>query len=510
MGKDFNRILDKCLSQIKAGRVDIDSCLAQHPEYADQLRPLLETAILLWQKPQPQARSEAISRGEQLLSERVLGKRPGKALRKESVKTMNDKIGIGGGPRRRSSFLPPRWRPQWVAVVASVLALFIFSGGIVAASNDSMPGEILYPAKIAAENARLALTPSEEGRARLHIAFAERRMDEIAEMSKRGQTKQVVKLTPALAQHLEEAGQVISDAGESQVTQELKTSLEESADQQLAILEEAFQQSTEDTKPLIAQALEASAESYGLALEAALIGATSPSLLGKVGTIQILVTDPPPPEDIDSVIVEVASIEVHLAGGPDSGWITIIDEPKSFDLMELIGGKEVDLGSTEVNAGTYTQVRMEITQATVIAGGEEHDAAIPSGRLKFVRPFQVEEDGTTSLILDFDGQRSINVTGQGRYMLKPVVTLLVSKQASAPDEIEDEEAEGLEFEGIIEAIDGTTWTMTVDGETLTIDVSGAEIEGEPAVGLEAEVEGAVVDDTIVASKVEIREAEEGE
>ncbi len=40
-----------------------------------------------------------------------------------------------------------------------------------------------------------------------------------------------------------------------------------------------------------------------------------------------------------------------------------------------------------------------------------------------------------------------------------------------------------------------------------MDVSGADIEGEPAMGLEAEVEGIVVDGTIVASEVEIKEAE---
>ena len=35
-----------------------------------------------------------------------------------------------------------------------------------------------------------------------------------------------------------------------------------------------------------------------------------------------------------------------------------------------------------------------------------------------------------------------------------------------------------------------------------------EIEGEPAVGLEAKGRGIVVDDTIVVSEVEIKEAEE--
>ncbi|MFC2067175.1 DUF5666 domain-containing protein, partial [Chloroflexota bacterium] len=72
-------------------------------------------------------------------------------------------------------------------------------------------------------------------------------------------------------------------------------------------------------------------------------------------------------------------------------------------------------------------------------------------------------------------------------------------------EIKVAEEEELEFEGTIDNIEGTIWTMTIGGETKTVDVSEADIEGDPAVGLEVEVKGTVVDDTIVASRVEVEE-----
>jgi hypothetical protein len=72
-------------------------------------------------------------------------------------------------------------------------------------------------------------------------------------------------------------------------------------------------------------------------------------------------------------------------------------------------------------------------------------------------------------------------------------------------EAEEEEVEALEFEGTIETIDGTAWTITIGGETKTVDVSAAEIEGEPEVGLKAEIKGTVVDNTIIATKVEVEE-----
>ena len=210
MSKNFYSILDKCLSQIRTGEADIEGCLGQYPEYADRLRPLLKTASLLWQKPQPQPRPEAISRGEQLMLGRVAEKRSSKALRKGLVRTIRDKMGIGGSGLGESSFLPPRWRLRWVGVVAGILAFFMISGGIVAASSYSMPGELLYPVKIATEQTRLVLTPSEVGKAKLHIVLAANRMEEIAEMSKRGEAEQVAELVPLVVQHLEEAKQVIS------------------------------------------------------------------------------------------------------------------------------------------------------------------------------------------------------------------------------------------------------------------------------------------------------------
>ena len=95
--------------------------------------------------------------------------------------------------------------------------------------------------------------------------------------------------------------------------------------------------------------------------------------------------------------------------------------------MELAGGKEISLGNKEVDTGTYTKVRMEVVEAMVIADGTEHDAVVPSGSLKFNRPFKVKDGQTAVIVLDFDGNGSIHVTGAGQYMLKPVVSLLISE-----------------------------------------------------------------------------------
>ena len=427
MGKDFENILDKCIAQIRSGEADVASCLNKYPEYAAQLRPLLEITVLLHREPQPQPRREAVSRGERILQDRVAERRSSGAVKGGLVGLIRAKIGVGKTVIKRGSLPSMHWRLRWVGVVAGIVAGTLIGVGVVTASNYSMPGDFLYPLKTASERGQLMLTPSEVGKTEFHIVLAERRMQEIAEMSRRGNTDQVAELVPMVAQHLEEVKQVLVTTDETKVSEELKTKLEDSAIRRLGELEGALQEANEDTEPVIAEALKASGESYGTAVEEAIANAPVAAVIGDMGTIQVIVTDPPSPEEIDSLIVQVSTIEAHLAAGQDSKWVTLLSEPASFDMMELVGGKETNLGSQEVATGTYTQVRMNITEATVTVDGMEQDVFIPGGTLKFVRPFKVQGNETTVIILDFDGKGSIHVTGAGKYMLKPVVSLLISE-----------------------------------------------------------------------------------
>jgi len=256
------------------------------------------------------------------------------------------------------------------------------------------------------------------------------------------------------------------------------------------------------------------------------------------GTLQVYVTDAPPRKEITSIMVTVSEVQVHMAqaeqerereesgsdnGTPEQerergrqqrpqgkgGWISIdlSDNATTFDLLE-IKGVEQYLGANEVAAGKYTQVRLVVDKIQVaLGGGELQDATLPSRELKIVRPFNVVAGETTALILDFEADKMVTVTGAGKIIVKPVVKLSTRQKGSAgkPQKAEEKKTEEMEFKGIIETIDGTTWTMAIDGETKTVDVSDAEIEGEPAVGLEAEIKGTIVDNTIIATKVEIEE-----
>ncbi len=150
------------------------------------------------------------------------------------------------------------------------------------------------------------------------------------------------------------------------------------------------------------------------------------------GIIEIRVTDPPP-ADVKSAVVYLSNIEVHKvsdnasdnASDDASGWISIIGAPPSFDLMAVIGVEQI-LGSANITAGKYTQIRMDVDRVEVVTvDGDNFTAEVPSGELKIVRPFSVEAGGKTVLTLDFDGSKSLTITGKGKALFKPVVKLLI-------------------------------------------------------------------------------------
>lgn len=68
-------------------------------------------------------------------------------------------------------------RKALVAMLAGSM-LFMSSGGALAASSNALPGDVLYGVKRGVEQARIVLTVSKQGDARLHLALAKRRMAE--------------------------------------------------------------------------------------------------------------------------------------------------------------------------------------------------------------------------------------------------------------------------------------------------------------------------------------------
>lgn len=202
-----------------------------------------------------------------------------------------------------------------------------------------------------------------------------------------------------------------------------------------------------------------------------------------MGMLEVRVTDPPPP-DMDQILVDIENLEIHKAGGP---WTTIPVTTDPFDL-KAIEGIEAFLASQVVEAGRYTQLRLDVETVDIVVGvGEEakhYDAKVPSGKIKLVGTFEVVENETTVITLDFNGEKSVLVTGAGEYIFKPVIKLLVSRALEiTTTSLPNGGVETL-YTATLEAVGGTepyTWSISVGSlpPDLTLDSATGVISGTP-------------------------------
>jgi len=167
------------------------------------------------------------------------------------------------------------------------------------------------------------------------------------------------------------------------------------------------------------------------------------------GTLNVYVTDAPPREEVASIVVMLSEVQLHKAVAEqeqgqqqeqeaEGEWITIgvSENVAEFDLLD-IEGIEQFLGSSEIEAGKYTQVRLVVDTIKVAfkdASGNEgelEEAEVPSKELKLVHPFDIVEGETTALVIDFDADKMVTVTGADKVIVKPVVKLTVYQEKSS-------------------------------------------------------------------------------
>lgn len=158
------------------------------------------------------------------------------------------------------------------------------------------------------------------------------------------------------------------------------------------------------------------------------------------GTLRVAMTDAPSC-GYDHVFVTVEKVRVHTSGSAsdsDGGWREVVVSPaRRIDLLTLTNGVLAELGTTQLPAGSYSQVRLVLTEnsttnasanAVQPTGGAEVPLSTPSALqsgLKLQTRFDVAAGQTADLVLDFDACRSVVQAGNsGRYNLKPVISVV--------------------------------------------------------------------------------------
>ncbi|MFA5105967.1 MAG: DUF4382 domain-containing protein [Candidatus Micrarchaeia archaeon] len=124
------------------------------------------------------------------------------------------------------------------------------------------------------------------------------------------------------------------------------------------------------------------------------------------------------------------TVESISAQSSENGWVTVSSMPKTYDLVQLQGREEL-AADANLDAGTYNQIRLVVSKATVTDANGEHEAVMPSGELKILGNVEVEGNQTATVSLDFFANDSVRETGNSEYIVAPEVRLETRRNAQA-------------------------------------------------------------------------------
>lgn len=166
MNRKTAHILDKCLKRMEDGD-SLANCLADYPEYAGELKPLLELSshIETFRDLQPAPAFQQFSRRkieQQLQTKQESVTFPGliRLIKQRRQLTMNRRF-------------------QMAKIIVSVmLALAVATGGVAYASDSAHPGDFLYGVDLAVEQVQERLRIETASRLQTQIAHAEERLSE--------------------------------------------------------------------------------------------------------------------------------------------------------------------------------------------------------------------------------------------------------------------------------------------------------------------------------------------
>jgi len=253
----------------------------------------------------------------------------------------------------------------------------------------------------------------------------------------------------------------------------------------------------------------------GVLLMAMLAAGCTGNVSGQTGPLRILLSDDNDEAtaigDFESITVTIDQIGFQKAG-ESGGWIVPEDYVSwTGNLLDLIGTNSSVIWDGYIEAGLYNKAFLWVGNVTGIltpeAGGGEANIWAPSGKFQITMsdvPFTVTEGGG---IVDFVFDITVIKSGEsGQYLIVPQIA------ESGPDqdyrEVDEDEDGEIEMKGTIVTMADSIWTVAVGDEEWSVNVTDAEIEGTPALGLKVEIEGIVGEgNVILASEVEVKGGE---
>lgn len=170
----FEDFVDESINKIRSGEATAEECIALHPEWADELRPVLSAAVAFG-VARPAAADESFKAN---LRSKLID------MAETRQQTVILPAPIKRGLLARLSTL---WTSSRYSFAAASMAVLMLAGGTAyAASMQSLPGSPLYVLKIAGERASLNISVNHAKKTRHYLRQAEVRLSELKSLSGTG------------------------------------------------------------------------------------------------------------------------------------------------------------------------------------------------------------------------------------------------------------------------------------------------------------------------------------
>lgn len=149
----------------------------------------------------------------------------------------------------------------------------------------------------------------------------------------------------------------------------------------------------------------------------------------ETATLNIHLTDNP--GDYDEVNIHILAVEVRGDGNP----VQMTTQSGIYNLLDYAGDLDTLIAGDDVKAGRINQIRLILGDSnSVVIDGNEYPLQTPSVQQSGLK-LNVHEDLVAGVAyewtLDFDAARSIVVTGNNSYILKPVIRVITESASGS-------------------------------------------------------------------------------
>jgi hypothetical protein len=190
--------------------------------------------------------------------------------------------------------------------------------------------------------------------------------------------------------------------------------------------------------------------------------------------LEVRMTDDP--AAYDAVYIDLKDVQINVTGDDDKNWQSLPGVKAGiYNLLDLVNDKDTLLCNADIPTGKLHQIRLVLgSNNSIQLNGVKIPLETPSAQQSGLK-LNVQQTVTGgilyTLLLDFDAGRSIVTTGNGKFILKPVIRTVLN-------------AVGGSIKGAVTPKTVTTAVYAINGtDTMTTftDLNGGYlIKGVPA------------------------------